>query len=1051
MFADFFIKRPVFAIVCALVILVVGFISIPTLPVEQYPDISPAQITVTANYVGASAQVVEDTVTTVLERQINGVEGMRYMNSTSSNDGTSMIVITFEQGYDLDVAASDVQNRVLQAEPKLPEVVRQTGVTVSKQSSAIVLAMALYSEDDRYDDTFLSNYADLYVLDPLRRVKGVGNILAFGERRYAMRLWLDPNRLASRHLTAQDVINALNRQNLQLGIGSIGQPPAPDGQLYQIDLQTSGRLKEATEFENLILKADVDGTIVKLKDVGRAELGAESYNSFASYKGHVSVGYQILQIPGSNALTIAKAVKAQMARLAKNFPPGLTYDIPYDSSLFVEASFREVVVTLFQSVALVVLVIFIFLQDWRTTIVPAIAIPVSLIGTFAFVKVFNFSLNSLTLFGLTLATGMVVDDAIVVAEDVTRLIQEKGLSPVRATSEAMHELFGSVIATALVLMAVFIPVGFFPGTTGQLYKQFALTITFSIAISTFNALTLTPALSALLLRRQPRPRGLLGWIFNRINGFLNWLRRGYHRSLGFLTRFKGIVMVLFIASLVLTAWLYLRVPKAFLPAEDQGYFINLIQAADGTSLNYTRQIVTQAEQQLLQVPEIRATFAMGGVGFSGNTPNRGLMFAPLKPWDERQQPEQSVSAILNRVRGPLMAIPEAPVLAVNPPTIPSLGSTGGFVFQLQDRGDRSTSDINTLDRVKTELLTRANQTPGLQGVFSTYTANAPQLLIEVDREKAEALQVSVDEIFSTLQTYIGSRYVNDFNAFGRTYRVYVQADQQFRSNPEDIGQLYVRQGSVSQGDSRQGEMIPLSNLVKVTSTTGPQTINHYNLYRAIEINGAAAPGFSSGQAIQAMEKLAAEVLPPNMGFEWSGISLEELESGGQAPLIFGLGVFFVFLVLAAQYNNFFDPLIIMLSVPLAVLGALAAQSLRGLYNDVYCQVGLVMLIGLASKNSILMVEFANQLREQGLSMTKAIVEASQDRLRPILMTAISALLGAYPMVFPTGAGAASRQSLGTAVFSGTFVATFLSLFVVPILYIVIGKIQTRLRKALFNS
>jgi len=1051
MFVDFFIKRPVFAIVCALVIVVVGFISIPTLPVEQYPDISPAQITVTANYVGASAQVVEDTVTTVLERQINGVEGMRYMNSTSSNDGTSMIVITFEQGYDLDVAASDVQNRVLQAEPKLPEVVRQTGVTVSKQSSAIVLAMALYSEDDRYDDTFLSNYADLYVLDPLRRVKGVGNILAFGERRYAMRLWLDPNRLASRHLTAQDVINALNRQNLQLGIGSIGQPPAPDGQLYQIDLQTSGRLKEATEFENLILKADVDGTIVKLKDVGRAELGAESYNSFASYKGHVSVGYQILQIPGSNALTIAKAVKAQMARLAKNFPPGLTYDIPYDSSLFVEASFREVVVTLFQSVALVVLVIFIFLQDWRTTIVPAIAIPVSLIGTFAFVKVFNFSLNSLTLFGLTLATGMVVDDAIVVAEDVTRLIQEKGLSPVRATSEAMHELFGSVIATALVLMAVFIPVGFFPGTTGQLYKQFAVTITFSIAISTFNALTLTPALSALLLRRQPRPRGLLGWIFNRINGFLNWLRRGYHRSLGFLTRFKGIVMVLFIASLVLTAWLYLRVPKAFLPAEDQGYFINLIQAADGTSLNYTRQIVTQAEQQLLQVPEIRATFAMGGVGFSGNTPNRGLMFAPLKPWDERQQPEQSVSAILNRVRGPLMAIPEAPVLAVNPPTIPSLGSTGGFVFQLQDRGDRSTSDINTLDRVKTELLTRANQTPGLQGVFSTYTANAPQLLIEVDREKAEALQVSVDEIFSTLQTYIGSRYVNDFNAFGRTYRVYVQADQQFRSNPEDIGQLYVRQGSVSQGDSRQGEMIPLSNLVKVTSTTGPQTINHYNLYRAIEINGAAAPGFSSGQAIQAMEKLAAEVLPPNMGFEWSGISLEELESGGQAPLIFGLGVFFVFLVLAAQYNNFFDPLIIMLSVPLAVLGALAAQSLRGLYNDVYCQVGLVMLIGLASKNSILMVEFANQLREQGLSMTKAIVEASQDRLRPILMTAISALLGAYPMVFPTGAGAASRQSLGTAVFSGTFVATFLSLFVVPILYIVIGKIQTRLRKALFNS
>lgn len=1036
MFVNFFIKKPVFAIVCALVILVIGFVSIPALPVEQYPDISPAQITVTANYVGASAQVVEDTVTTVLERQINGVEGMRYISSTSSNDGTSTIVITFQQGYDLNVAASDVQNRVLQAEPKLPEVVRQTGVTVAKQSSAIVLAMALYSEDDRYEDTFISNYADLYILDPLRRIPGVGNVVAFGDRRYAMRIWLDPQQLASRSLTAQDVITALNQQNLQLGIGSIGQPPTPDGQLYQIDLQTDGRLQEANEFENLILKANSDGTTVKLKDVGRAELGAESYSTFASYKGHISVGYQILQIPGSNALQIARAVKAEMQTLAKNFPPGLTYEIPYDSSRFVEASFHEVVITLFQSVGLVILVIFIFLQDWRTTIIPAVTIPVSLIGTFAFVKLFGFSLNSLTLFGLTLATGMVVDDAIVVAEDVTRLIQEKGLSPMKATAEAMRELFSSVIASGIVLMAVFIPVGFLPGTAGQLYQQFALTITFSIAISTFNALTLTPALSALLLRQQPQPRGVFGWLAKGINGFLNWLRRGYRRSLQFLTRFKQVVMVLFIASLVLTVGLYLRVPKAFLPEEDQGYFINLIQAADGTSLNYTRQIVTQAEQQLLNQPEIQGTFAMGGVGFNGNTPNRGLMFAPLKPWDERQTPEQSVSAILNRVRGGLMGIPEAPVIAVNPPTIPSLGSTGGFVFQLQDRGDRNTGDVSSLDRIKLELLTRANQTPGLQGVFSTYTANAPQLQIEVDRNKAEALQVPVEEIYSTLQTYIGSRYVNDFNAFGRTYRVYVQADQQFRSNPEDIGQLYVR--------SRSGDMIPLNNLVTITSTTGPQTINHYNLHRAIEINGAAAPGFSSGQAIQAMEKLATEVIPANMGFEWSGISLEELESGGKAPLIFGLGVFFVFLVLAAQYNNFFDPLIIMLSVPLAVMGALSVQWMRGLYNDIYCQVGLLMLIGLASKNSILMVEFANQLRSQGLSLTKAIIEASQDRLRPILMTAIAALLGAYPMLFPTGAGSASRQSLGTAVFGGTLVATFLSLFVVPVLYIVIGKIREKI-------
>ncbi|MBD2456363.1 efflux RND transporter permease subunit [Nostoc sp. FACHB-87] len=1033
MFANFFIKRPVFAIACALVMLMVGIISIPLLPVEQYPDISPVQINVTANYIGASAQVVEDTVTTVLERQINGVEGLKYITSTSSSDGTSNIIVTFDQGYDIDTAAADVQNRVLLAEPKLPEVVRQTGVSVTKQSSGIVLAMALYSEGDKYDDTFISNYADLYVLDRLRRIKGVGNIATFGDRRYAMRLWLDPTQLANRKLTTEDVINALHQQNLQLGIGSIGQPPAPNGQMYQIELQTQGRLKEADEFENMVIKAGTDGTLVKLKDVGRAELGAENYSSFARYSGHVAVGYQILQIPGSNALKIANAVKAEMEQIAKDFPPGLKYEFPYDSSLFVEASRQEVVKNLLESIVLVVLVIFVFLQDWRTTLIPAITIPVSLIGTFAFVKVFDFSLNSLTLFGLTLGSGMVVDDAIIIVEQINRFIQSKGMNPRRAASESMTELFGAVIATSLVLMAMFIPVGFFPGTTGQLYKQFALTIVFSIVLSTFIAITLTPALAAMLLRKTQKPRGLLGWIFGAINWLLDWMQKGYQQILRLLINFKIVVVVLFIASLVWTGWLYLRVPTAFLPEEDQGYFINLMQGPDGTSLNYTREVAKQAEKTLLKIPEIQGTFAMGGVGFSGNTPNRGLIFAPLKSWDVRKTAEQTASAIVNQARGGLSAIKDAAVFAVNPPTIQSLGSVGGFVFQLQDRGDRNNSDINNLVKISHDLIGKANQTPGLQGVFSTYTANAPQLLIEVDREKAEALQVPVRDIFSTLQTFIGSRYVNDFNAFGRTYRVYVQADQQFRSNPEDIGQLYVRSG--------RGEMISLSSLVKVTPTTGPQTINHYNLYRSIEINGAAAPGFSSGQAIEAMKNLAATVLPKNMSYEWSGITLEELESGGQAPIIFGLGIFFVFLVLAAQYNNFVDPLIILLSVPLAVLGALLAQSWRGLYNDVYCQVGLVMLIGLASKNAILIVEFANQLREQGFSITKAAVKASGERLRPIIMTAISTLLGTWPLVVATGAGSASRQSLGTAVFGGMFVATFLSLFVVPILYIVITQIR----------
>ncbi|MBD2295317.1 efflux RND transporter permease subunit [Anabaena sphaerica FACHB-251] len=1034
MFANFFIKRPVFAIVCALVMLIVGIISIPILPVEQYPDISPVQINVTANYIGANAQVVEETVTTVLERQINGVEGLKYITSTSSSDGTSNITVTFDQGYDIDTAAADVQNRVLLAEPKLPEVVRQTGVSVTKQSSGIVLAMALYSEGDKYDDTFISNYADLYVLDRLRRIKGVGNIATFGDRRYAMRLWLDPTQLANRKLTTEDVINAIHQQNLQLGIGSIGQPPAPNGQMYQIELQTQGRLKEADEFANIVIKAGTDGTIVKLKDVGRAELGAENYSSFARYSGNVAVGYQILQIPGSNALKIANAVKAEMEQIAKDFPPGLKYEFPYDSSLFVEASRQEVVKNLLESIALVVLVIFVFLQDWRTTLIPAITIPISLIGTFAFVKVFNFSLNSLTLFGLTLGSGMVVDDAIIIVEQINRFIQDKKMNPRQAATESMKELFGAVIATSLVLMAMFIPVGFFPGTTGQLYKQFALTIVFSIIISTFIAITLTPALSAMLLRKTETPHGLLGWIFGAINWLLDGIQKVYQQILKLLIHLKFVVLLLFIASLLWTGWLYLRVPTAFLPEEDQGYFINLVQGPDGTSLNYTREVAKQAEKELLNIPEIEGTFAMGGVGFSGNTPNRGLIFAPLKSWDVRKTAAQTASAIVNQARGKLINIKDAFVFAVNPPTIQSLGSVGGFVFQLQDRGDRNNSDINNLVKISHDLIGKANQTPGLQGVFSTYTANAPQLLIEVDREKAEVLQVPVRDIFSTLQTFIGSRYVNDFNAFGRTYRVYVQADQQFRANPEDISQLYVRSG--------KGEMISLNSLVTVKPTTGPQTINHYNLYRSIEINGAAAPGFSSGQAIETMKNLAASVLPKNMSYEWSGITLEELESGGQAPIIFGLGIFFVFLVLAAQYNNFIDPLIILLSVPLAVLGALLAESWRGLYNDVYCQVGLVMLIGLASKNAILIVEFANQLREQGFSITKAAVKASGERLRPILMTAISTLLGIWPLAVATGAGSASRQSLGTAVFGGMFVATFLSLFVVPILYIIITQIRS---------
>jgi hydrophobic/amphiphilic exporter-1 (mainly G- bacteria), HAE1 family len=1038
MFVDFFIKRPVFSTVCAIIILLVGAISIPTLPIARFPDISPTQINVTANYTGASAEVVENAVTNILERQINGVEGMKYMTSSSSNDGSSSITVTFDASRNKDVAAVDVQNRVSVAQPQLPEAVQQTGVRVTKQSTSILLAIGLYTEKGEYNNTFLSNYADLYLVDALKRLEGVGEVRIFGERKYSMRLWLDPNRLASRGLTSEDVTNALREQNLQVGAGSIGQQPAPEGQMYQLSLRAVSRLTDVSQFEELVLKTDTDGTLVKLKDVGRAELGAENYSSFLRFRGNDAVGLGVYQLPGSNALDVAHAVKTEMVELAKRFPPGLKYRVAFDTTSYVEASLAEVVITLLIAIALVVLVIFIFLQDWRTTLIPSITIPLALIGTFAFIKVFGFSINSLTLFGLTLATGMVVDDAIVVVENITTFIQDKGLPPGRAASEAMQELFGAVIATSLVLMAVFVPVAFFPGTTGALYQQFALTIAFSIAISTFLALTLTPSLSGLMLRQGQRPTGWIGWIFDRFNGFLDWTRRGYQRSLTYLSHFKAVVIGLFIVSLGMTAWLFSVVPSAFLPEEDQGYFITIVQAPEGVSLNYTSDVMRKAEEIILKEPDVVGTFAVGGFAFSGNASNKGLIFTTLKPWEERTRPDQSAQAVIGRLFGAFSGISEARLLPINPPPIQGLGTTGGFTFQLQDR--RGNESLDPLVQAMGQIIQQANQpTSGLQRVFSTFEANTPQLLVEVDRNRAKAMQVSIDDIFNTLQALLGSQYVNDFTLQQRTYRVYVQADSQFRSNPEDINSLYVR--------SAQNQMIPLGNLVKVTPTTGAQTINHYNLFRSIEITGSAAPGFSSGQAIKTMEQIAQKVMTPGLGYEWSGTSAEELESGTQAPLIFGLGLLFVFLVLAAQYENFIDPIIIMLAVPLAIFGALLAQQMRGFSNDVYCQIGLVMLIGLASKNAILIVEFANQLRDQGLSITKAAIEASQQRLRPILMTAISTLIGIFPLVIATGAGAASRQSLGTAVFGGMLIATFLSLFVVPILYIVVNLIRDRFKSS----
>jgi hydrophobic/amphiphilic exporter-1 (mainly G- bacteria), HAE1 family len=1033
MFVDFFIKRPVFATVCSIIILLLGAIAIPTLPIAQYPEISPIQVNVTANYIGADAQTVEETVTTLLEQEINGVEGMRYISSSSSNDGTSNISVTFDAGTDQDIAAVDVQNRVSLAEPRLPETVRQTGVTITKQSSSLLLAMSLYTDNNEYDNIFLSNYADLYMVDAIRRIEGVGNVRIFGERTYAMRLWLDPRQLASRNLTAEDVADALEEQNIEVGAGRIGQQPALPNQQYQIDIRALSRLESAEDFEGLIVGTAADGSPIELRDVGRVELGAENYNGFLRFRGQDAIGLGIYQLPDSNALDVARAVKSEIERLSQQFPPNMKYGVGFDTTEFVEASLTEVAITLIQAVVLVILIIFIFLQDWRTTIIPAVTIPLALIGTFAFVRAFNFSLNSLTLFGLTLASGVVVDDAIVVVEDISKKIQDEGLRPVQASIQAMRELTGAVIATSLVLMAVFVPVAFFPSTTGALYRQFALTIAFSIVISTFNALTLTPSLAALLLRRREPRRGWLGKIFNFVNRILDGMRDRYRRSLEFIKNFKAIVIGLFIVSLGLTGWLYITTPSAFLPDEDQGYFLTIIQGPEGVSLNYTDKVMRRVEAEILKIPQVRATFAVGGFSFSGSTANSGIIFTNLIPWDERKDSSQTAQAIIANLQQSLGGITEARVLPVNPPAIRGLGSFGGFQFQLQDR--RGNLPLNDLVANMNKLIASASQNPDLQAVFSTYAANTPQLLVEVNRRQAKSLGVNIDDIFSTLQAYLGSQYVNDFIFEGRNYRVYIQADRQFRSNPQDIQRLYVR--------SENDRMIPLGNLVTVTSATGAQTINQYNLFRSIEINGQAAEGASSGDAIQAMQQVASQVLPASLGYEWTGTALDELESGSQAPIIFALGLLFVFLVLAAQYESYIDPIIIMLAVPLAIFGALAAQTLRGFPNDVYCQIGLVMLIGLASKNSILIVEFANQLREQGQSITNAAIKASEQRLRPILMTAISTLVGIFPLVIAVGAGAGSRQSLGTAVFGGMLVATFLSLFITPVLYIVIKQLSDR--------
>ncbi len=1026
MFVDTFIRRPILASVCSLVLILAGAVAIPTMPVAQYPPLAPPQITVSTFYTGADAQAVESAVTTPLEQAINGVEGMLYMTSSSTNSGVCSITVTFDVTRDVDIASVDVQNRVSTALGRMPGDVRTNGITVDKGTTGFVLAAGVYAPKGEYDSLFISNYIDVYVKDALKRLEGVGDVQIFGERRYSMRVWLDPRKLASRSLTAGDVVNALSQQNVQVAAGAVGQSPTRADQKFQISVRAAGRLQEVSEFENIIVKADA-GTLVHLRDIGSVELGAEAYSSELRFQGIDAVGFGVTQLPTANALDVERLVRAELDRLAQTFPPGLKYEIAFNTTQVVTESIREVLITLVEAIALVVLVMFVFLQSWRTTLIPTITIPVSLIGAFAFIKLMGYSINTLTLFGIILATGIVVDDAIVVIENIERHIQEYKTTARKAASEAMGEVFGAVIATALVLVAVFVPVAFFPGTTGRLYAQFSMTIAFSVALSAFNALTLTPALSALLLQSSHHGKGVF---FTNVERIITGGTNAYVSVLSRLLRIRWIMVLVFVGGLGLTYFVYRSVPQAFVPSEDQGYFIAIVQAPAGASLQYTGQIARQAEQILIKDPEIAGVFAVMGFSFSGAAPNQGLIFSSLKPFAERKGAEHSLQTVLARVSGQLAGISGANIFVTPPPSIPGLGAFGGFEFQVLDQ---SGTDINALANATYAMAAAGNQSPKLSGLFTSFTVNDPQLTVQIDRDRALALGLPISEVTSALQIYLGSQYVNDFDFNNRAYRVYVQADQAFRSDPNSMKQFYVRNNA--------GQMVPLESVVRITETTAPQVISHFNLFRSATINGSAAPGFSSGQALEEMGALAARTLPQGMTYAWSGLSLEESKAGQQSFLIFGLALLLVYLTLAAQYQSLVLPFIVLLGVPLAVLGALGAQWSRGFANDVYCQIGLVMLIGLAAKNSILIVEFAEQLRHKGSTVIEAAVESARIRLRPILMTSLAFILGVLPLVFATGAGSEARNSVGTTVAGGMFVSTFLNLIFVPILYVVVQTLR----------
>lgn len=1034
----FFVDRPVFAGVLSVMIFLSGLLSIFALPISEYPEVVPPSVVVRAAYPGANPAVIAETVATPLEEQINGVEDMLYMSSQATTDGTLQLTVTFRIGTDPDQAQQLVQNRVAQAEPRLPEEVRRLGVSVVKSSPDLMLVVHLTSPNGRYDLTYLRNYALLNVRDRLARIDGMGQVQLFGSGDYSMRIWLDPEKTAARGLSANDVVTAIREQNVQAAAGVIGASPSVAGVEFQLSVNAQGRLRDVEEFADIIVRTDPEtGAITRIRDIGRVELGASEYALRSLLSNEPAVAVPVFQAPGSNAIAIADEVRRTMAEIKQTMPDGVDYEIVYDTTEFVRASIDAVVHTLLEAVVLVVIVVVVFLQTWRASIIPLLAVPVSIVGTFAVMHLLGFSINALSLFGLVLAIGIVVDDAIVVVENVERNI-ENGLSPREATYQAMREVSGPIVAIALVLVAVFVPLAFISGLTGQFYRQFALTLAISTVISAFNSLTLSPALAALLLRGHDAPKdrltrildGALGWFFRGFNRFFGASSRRYGNGLGRLITRKGMMLGVYIVLVALTVVLFQKVPGGFVPAQDKQYLVGFAQLPDGASLDRTEAVAKRMGEIALKTPGVESTIAFPGLSINGftNSSNAAVVFLTLAPFEDRKTPELSAGAIAQSLNGQFAGIEEAFTAIFPPPPVQGLGTIGGFKLQIEDRAGQG---YKALDDVVKGFLAKAYQAPELTGMFTGYGIDVPQLFADVDRARARQLNVPITEIFNTLQIYLGSLYVNDFNEFGRTYSVRVQADAPYRARAEDIGRLKVR--------STTGEMIPLSALLSVDTVAGPERALRYNGFLAADVNGNAAPGFSSGQAQAAVERIAAETLPPGFAFEWTELTYQEIIAGNSGIVIFPLALLLVFLVLAAQYESLTLPIAILLIVPAGLFSALAGIWLTAGDNNIFTQIGLIVLVGLSAKNAILIVEFARELEAEGRSPLEAAIEAARLRLRPILMTSLAFIMGVLPLVLSTGAGAEMRSAMGVAVFSGMLGVTVFGLFLTPLFYVLVRR------------